>query len=300
MAEQVRGQGGSAGGEVGAERRAAAIEARVVKLIEAQSRGRRQMLVIAVLVLVMFGIFALLTTRQVKENLREDRLREAVIARAPDVQPKLEQHLNDVARDVMPVYRDLAVERFKAVGPEVAQTAMDRLKTLPADASKQIETQVQASRERVLARIEPEMAQRYPSLTDARKKELLATYFHDKVDVENEQLASKMNAIRTSESIRMDAVLEKFGVGDEPPPTQPRERERQFLHALVDVLMDSDLGAPIAPPAAQGAGGATARLVSAGPADLGGATDPATSSTAPATTEPTTASTTAPATAPAQ
>lgn len=267
MAEQVRGQGGP-GGEIGADRRVAAIEARVNRLVEAYRRGRRQMLVIALLVIALFGVFTLATTWQVKDNLRKDRLRDAVVARAPAVQPDLERHLTDVARDVLPVYREQAVARFKEVGPEVSQIAMERLKTLPADASKQIEEQLQVSRDRVLARIEPELAARYPSLTDERKKEILATYFHEKIGAENEQLASKLDAIRTSETIKVDAVLEKFGVGAEPPASRPRERERQFLHALVDVLMDSDLTTPIVP-AAQPAGTASARLVSAGESDLG-------------------------------
>lgn len=289
MADQVRGEGGSSGGDVAsaADRRVAAIEARVVKLVEANTRGRRQMLIVAILVIVMFGIFTLFTTRKVKENLQPERLREAVIARAPDVRPDIERHLTDVAKDVIPVYRDQAVARFREVGPEVAQQAVERLKTLPNDASKQIEDQVKASRDRVLERIEPELAKRYPSLTDDKKKELLATYFHEKVGAENEQLAAKLNAIHTSESVRMTGVLEKFSIGAEPPATRPRERERQFLHALVDVLMDSDLGASITTP-----GGAMSnRRSSTQPATTAESDEPTTnpssssssSSTAPST-----------------
>ena len=100
----------------------------------------------------------------------------------------------------------------------------------------------------MLARIEPEIATRYPSLSDARKRELLASYFHERIDAENKQLATKMESMHTSEAIRVQAVLEKFGVGEEPP-ARPGEREREFLHALVDVMMDSDLTDPIILPA---------------------------------------------------
>jgi hypothetical protein len=166
----------------------------------------------------------------------------------PDVRPDFERHLTDVARDVIPVYREQAVARFRQVGPEVATEAIHRLKALPETSSRKLEEQLTASHSRVLARIEPEIATRYPSLSEARKRELLASYFHDRIDAENKQLASKMESMHISEAIRVQAVLDKFGVADEPS-ARPGEREREFLHALVDVMMDSNLTDPLTMPA---------------------------------------------------
>jgi hypothetical protein len=257
MAEYAREHGGSPPGKAVVagpasgdplERRAAAIEQRVHQLQHAQAVGRWQMIITALIVIGLFAVFAITTTRRVKENLQEDRLREAVAKRVPDVRPDFERHLTDVARDVIPVYREQAVARFRQVGPEVANEAIQRLKALPESSSRKLEGQLTASHNRVLARIEPEIATRYPSLSDARKRELLASYFHERIDAENKQLATKMESLHTSEAIRVQAVLEKFGVG-EAPPARPGEREREFLHALVDVMMDSDLTGAIIPPA---------------------------------------------------
>ena len=141
-------------------------------------------------------------------------------------------------------------------------------------------------KDRALARRLQKITIDEPSIPETVKilKGLQSRYeAHHRVRYTDEaiEVAAKLNEIHTKEAIRVDAVLEKFGVGAEPPvpESRPRERERQFLHALVDVLMDSELGMPIVPAAKpmRGVRGNDAQLASLKEpaADEGGPSEPA-------------------------
>ena len=217
-----------------------ALQRRVDELKRVQATSRRITAVLAVLVVLEFAAFAFYTSRGVQSNFRQEDIQRAVAARVPEVTPVLRDHFVTVAKNTLPVYRQQATERFQKVGPEVARDALDRLQKLPEENGQELNKHLQIAFEAALTRVEPDMKTAFPSLSDEQKASIIHSYFMGSIHKENETIAKHVNEVAENELKQMRQILEKFDVPSETTPTARRAREREFLHALVDVMMDGE------------------------------------------------------------
>lgn len=224
----------------GIESQLGALQRRVEELKRVQATSRRITAVLAVLVVLEFAAFAFYTSRGLQQNFRQEDVQKAVAARVPEVTPVLRDHLVTVARNTLPVYREQATQRFQKVGPEVAHDALDRLEKLPEENGQELNKHLQIAFEAALSRVEPDMKSAFPSLSDEQKASLLHSYFVSAIHKENEAIAKHVNEMADNELRQMKQVLDKFDVPSETTPAARRAREREFLHALVDVMMDGE------------------------------------------------------------
>ena len=224
----------------GIESQLGALQRRVEELKRVQATSRRITAVLAVLVVLEFAAFAFYTSRGLQQNFRQEDVQKAVAARVPEVTPVLRDHLVTVARNTLPVYREQATQRFQKVGPEVARDALDRLQKLPEENGQELNKHLQIAFEAALSRVEPDMKSAFPSLSDEQKASLLHSYFVSAIHKENEAIAKHVNEMADNELRQMKQVLDKFDVPSETTPAARRAREREFLHALVDVMMDGE------------------------------------------------------------
>lgn len=238
----------------GIEAEVTRLQKRIDELRAVQASSRRTTLVLVLVVLLEFAAFAVYTRERVVANFNQDALRAAVAERVPKLTPELRDRLLTVAQHTVPVYRDRAMQRFEQAGPEVARDALDRLQKLPEDNGRELNARLQASFEVALARLEPDLQKSFPSLSSEQKAQVLHGAFVAAVHRENEAVAKHVIEITERELKSMREVLEKFDIPAETTERGRRDREREFLHALVDVMMDGEVafrggGAPATRPA---------------------------------------------------
>jgi hypothetical protein len=156
-----------------------------------------------------------------------------------------------VAQHVLPVYRDEAMQRFEKVGPQVAQDALGRLEKLPEENGQMLRDRLKLALDAAVVKVQPDMRKTFPTLTDDKKAQILQEEFAARVEKQNGLLAKHITDIYDNQLKAMRDVLDKFDIPTEASARERMAREREFLHELVDVMMDSDVsfaGVSPAPP----------------------------------------------------
>jgi hypothetical protein len=223
------------------------LQGRVEELRRVQAKSRRITLILAIIVVAEFFAFTFYTTRKVQANFNQEALQHAVAERVPKVMPVLREKLVAVAQHTLPVYREQATQRFQVVGPDVARDALDRLEKLPEENGQELNKHLQIAFEAALLRIEPDMKSAFPTLSDDQKATIMHQQFLGAISKENETIANHITAISESELKSMKQILEKFDVPADVSDAARKLREREFLHALVDVMMDGEFTLKTAP-----------------------------------------------------
>jgi hypothetical protein len=77
-------------------------------------------------------------------------------------------------------------------------------------------------------------------LTQEQQAALMHERFLSVIDQENHDIHRHVNELANNELKTMHQVLDKFDVPSEASLMNHQAREREFLHALVDVMMDSE------------------------------------------------------------
>jgi hypothetical protein len=225
------------------------LQRRVDELRRVQARSRRITMILAIIVVAEFAAFTFYTTRNVQANFNKDDVQRAVAQRVPELTPVLRERLVSVAQHTFPVYKEEATKTFQKTGPQVARDALERLQRLPEENGQELNKHLQIAFEVAVSRVEPDMKSAFPSLSDEQKTSILHQEFLGAVSKENDDIAKHITEISENELKTMKQVLQKFDVPSETSDEGRRTREREFLHALVDVMMDGEftLKTPPAP-----------------------------------------------------
>lgn len=225
----------------------AALRQRFAELRKRQVAAGRTLVFVSAAVVAMFGAFTYFTAERVRDNFSPTAVQQAVSARLPEVMPLAGAQLQKAATAAFPVYRDLAVEQYEKIRPELTAKAMARLDGVPDRAGHMMSEQLDASFAKVLKRIEPEVQKTFPALTDSQKQQILADYFHDGIAVRNQAIASHIERMYTNELIAVHSALEKFDVPGADEAAAPEQLQRDFLRsllALADYELANDGAAP--------------------------------------------------------
>jgi hypothetical protein len=206
-----------------------------------QASSRRIVLVLLLIVIGEFAAFAYFTKMHVTENFESAAIQRAINERIPQMTPQVRDRMMTVAQHILPVYRDEAMKRFEKVGPEVAQDALGRLQKLPEENGKMLRERLKVALDGAVAKVQPDIRKTFPSLTDDKKMQILQEEFAGRIDKQNQQLATHITGIYDTQLKSMREVLDKFDVPTDMSARERMAREREFLHALVDVMMDSDV-----------------------------------------------------------
>lgn len=223
------------------------LQSRVKELQSVQASGRRIMSVLVIVVVVEFAAFAIFTRQRVTANFNQQAVQQAVAERVPQVTPELRSRMIAVAQDTMPVYRQLLMQRFETVGPDVARDAVDRLQKLPLENGKELNDQLHQAFDSALTKLQPELRRMYPKLSDATRDRILQQRFTARIAARDAAVAQRITEISNQQVASIRDVLQRFDVPAESSLQSRNVREREFLHALVDVIMDGQVMSNLAP-----------------------------------------------------
>lgn len=233
---------GSAPGALpGLDEKVSKIEQRLGELDRVQASSRRFSLIVLLIVAAEFALFALMTRRHVEANFNDQDMQKAIADRLPDVTPELRDHLVRVTQHVLPVYREKALARFQVAGPAVAKEAMARLEKLPEENAQEMHGRLDSAFSKAIGRLGPDIQATYPSLSDERKTAIMKAEFKTLIDAQNESVAKHVTEVYVKEQESTRAILDKFDIPGDAGKMKPSARQRELLHALVDVIMDGDV-----------------------------------------------------------
>lgn len=223
------------------------LRTKFAELRKLQAIGRAQLWCLAFAVIAIFGTFALTTYRQTQQNFSKDNITSAATAAVPDLAPVVTAELTRVATSVLPVYKEIAFERFTVIGPQISTAAVVRLERLPKDAGEVMGNRLISTFDRVIKRIKPEVDATFPSLTDATRRDILTAHFFNVIEKKNDELATHINSTFTNELIRLHAILEKFYVPEALTQTQAVQLQKRFLTSLLGLAQYELDAQPISP-----------------------------------------------------
>jgi hypothetical protein len=239
-------------GEPGLDQKIAKIEQRVVELDQIQARSRRASLIVLLVVAAEFALFALMTRRHVAANFNDQDVQKAIADRLPDLTPLLRDNLVRVSEHAMPVYREQAMARLQVAGPAIAREAMAKLEKLPEENGEEMQKRLDNAFAKAMTRLEPDIRSTYPTLSDEQKNQIMRSEFKQLIDEQNEAVAMHITDIYVKEQESTRTVLDKFDIPGDVGKMSATARQRELLHALVDVIMDGDIKldlSTIGPPA---------------------------------------------------
>jgi hypothetical protein len=226
----------------------ARLRRRFAELRRAESAARTRLLAVTVIVVLLFVGFAYTTLHRVQANFNQPALQKAVAQRLPHVMPPAGEQLQKAATNAMPTYRKLAAERFQQARPALAAKTRARLEKIPDETGHMMADALHTAFDGAQRRIEPDVKQAFPSLTDDQKRDLLTVYFHDAIAARDKDIAAHITTLYTKELVAMHNALANFELprDDAASPT-PDKAQRDFLHTLL-VLADFELLNGDAPP----------------------------------------------------
>jgi hypothetical protein len=230
----------------------ARLRQRFAELRRAESAARTRLLLVALVVVLLFAGFAWTTVHRVQGNFNQPAVQKAVADRLPQVMPPAGEQLQKAAVNAMPTYRKLAAERFEQTRPAIAAKARARHDKIPDVTGHLMADTLHAAFAAAEKRIEPEVRQAFPSLTDAQKQDLLNAYFHDAIAARDKELAAHIDGIYTKELVAVHAALDNFELPRPEAAPTVEKAQRDFLHTLL-TLADFELLNADAPDAAAAA-----------------------------------------------
>ncbi len=217
-----------------------AMRVRFAELRKRQNGSRAQLIILTLVIVALFGIFAIATYSRVTGNFDHAAVQKAVQDRLPDILPVAGEQLQKAATNAMPVYKQLATERYEKVRGELAHKALERVYKIPEETGTQMSDQLHLSFEKALKKVEPDLKKAFPSLTDQQKQDILNVYFNDAIEARNKEIATHITNIYSAELVKVHNAFDSFDVPTNDNPDNSNKVHRDFLHTLL-VLADYEL-----------------------------------------------------------
>jgi hypothetical protein len=149
--------------------------------------------------------------------------------------PHLTREMQLAGAEVLPVYRDLALERFKIIGPEIAQETLAKFRNLPKDNLDALHGRMQAGMGRIVENVSPELHQLLAQLPDERETAAIEAFHKRLVD----DVSKRGETLAAGQTARLQDILAKFDV-TVPPNKSGEDLEREFVHGLL-LMADYEL-----------------------------------------------------------
>ncbi len=215
----------------------AALQARMDTLKKLQGAARFQMVATAVVAVAMFAAFTAGTYTAVQNNFSETAVSAAFDRHAPGVMPQVTREVQRIIAAVTPTYRKVIAERFPQARKEIGEKMVSRLYAIPEESAKEMGLRLQASFDRVLARIEPELIAAFPNISEEQRRDLLTDAFHNAVAERNEALSGHIERTVVNEMARTHDILEKFALPVDDVLTTDLQLQKQLSKTIM-LLVD--------------------------------------------------------------
>lgn len=203
-----------------------------------QAVTRLVTLLAVVAITAIFLIFAFTTRSRIEASFTEARVQAAVEKALPQVQPMATDAIRRMANEVIPVYQQLAAERFTRVRDALGAAAVVRLQALPEEGGKLMALKLDESLRRVLRQIEPEFKAKFPVLADETRRDVLVSEFFQRVEQRNQELAAEIDRLRIEEMAKVKSILDKFALPPDEMASGDEELRKELMRTLLLLAME--------------------------------------------------------------
>jgi hypothetical protein len=198
------------------------------ELRKVQAAARLQLFIAAGVIILMFVVFILSLWSKLKSNFNQEAVGLAVTKRAPIVLPMAADHLLRAGRNAIPTYQELAVQRFREIGPQVASQSMEHFRRVPAEVNEEISGRINVILGRVMAKLDEDLRQTYPNVPEQKRRAML-----DELTRRVEKdIRTSLGQYANNELSHMRDVLDKFDVGH-LPGQDVAASERDFMRSML-------------------------------------------------------------------
>ena len=218
----------------------ARMEARLEQLQQANESARWFMLIAITLLVVIVGWFLYKTYDQVvNRNFEITRVQQAAEAPVRELTPQVMREAERVAAEVLPVYKDLAFERAKVIGPEISARLQEHARTLPAELYMTSNEKFQEMLQTVDQRLRADLKEKFPDLADPAVQDAVAAHLHLEFEKQFTGFDARRREIFERELVRVNNAMQKFEVPEEML-ADDYPVDRLFAHTLI-MLVDYEL-----------------------------------------------------------
>ncbi len=207
----------------------------------AQRAMRLEMIATSILLVALLVGFTARTYLSVRENLRQDRVEQALQAQVQQMLPDLRDRAVRSVVAAAPTYRDLAIKRFETIRPELTDRFVREAEKLPQDLERQITKDIEGSFNRVSVRLDADLRKEFPKLRPEHVKSI-GDHLKAELLTQGDDLSKYVKGLCDAEFAKVSAVLGKFEVPD-VRAVDKQDLERQFLHDLL-MLADYEFVSP--------------------------------------------------------
>lgn len=200
-----------------------------------QTRSRMLTIGFVILLVVLFGVFLVATSARIHGNFTRDAVEKAVSENTQALVPRLTREIQLASAEVLPVYRDLAVERFKVVGPEIAKETLSRFRELPKENVDVLHERMRTSLRRIVNNVSPELHQLLAQLPDDQELAAIEAFHKRLVD----DVTKRGETLADQQVTRLQTILTRFDVAA-PAGKSGEDLEREFVHGLL-LMADYEL-----------------------------------------------------------
>lgn len=200
-----------------------------------QTRSRMLTIGFVILLVVMFVVFLVATSSRIRSNFTQEAVKNAVDDNTQALIPHFTREVQLATSEVLPVYRDLAIERFKVVGPDIAKETLARFRDLPKENLDVLHSRMQLSMNRIIDNVSPDLHQLLAQLPDDRETAAIEA-FHKRLV---EDVTRRGETLANEQVTRLQTILTKFDVAA-PKTRSGEDLEREFVHGLL-LMADYEL-----------------------------------------------------------
>ncbi|MCE1245730.1 MAG: hypothetical protein LWY06_03705 [Firmicutes bacterium] len=153
------------------------------------------------LIVIVFAAFILFFYMTIKNNFTGERFLASIQKEAPDVLPKVSEHVSFVLADVGPTYQELAVQKFEEAIPEWSTVMEQEMAKFSDMSTEEAQKQLKTALTGAIEKQNGPLRQAFPGLKDEDCKTLIKEMEDelagDTTDVINYVVENSINQIVT-------------------------------------------------------------------------------------------------------
>ena len=204
--------------------------------------SRLQLWIIIVVLLAEIIIFGVLTYSKVRKDFSMEKVIAEADRRGSLMLPMVLKEAEHLWDSTSPVYRDLMMDRFDTITPEIMDEFVVRARRFPENIRGDIQQMLEKSLRRIGVRAESEIRQTYPSLVKPEEQQRLVARFEEKIyDESAPELRKYVNELFKLELSRVKGIVKRLRFDTPAHLDNKSEEDLQLLllHHLVMLLDDT-------------------------------------------------------------
>ncbi len=211
---------------------------RLEEMIRAESQANQRVsripLAVSAVLVLLLSCFLLINYFKVRSELTPERLGKSLREELLEVSPKALREFNILGKDLLPVYVEEWQKQIQAAWPEISKKLDDEIGKIGDNVTRNVDTLLSESEERVLRKTEKVMLDNFPQLKDPEQSKEVERRLHELCDTSLTKAILHFDRLFSRDVASLEEALLKFNVADTHETKV--DLEKKFLHLWLQLL----------------------------------------------------------------